>query len=425
MNIMRHLSCATGAPLPPDTVRAAMLLRLATFATGFSGIRLELTDALASLLARRVTPVVPRYGSVGASGDLMPSAYIARVLVAMGEAEFEGARMPAADALSRAGLAPIRFAPKEGLALINGTTMMTGIAALLWLDAGRILRALLGAIALSIEALLAPSEPYEDWVHQAKGHPGQIAVAAYVRRLLEGSQSKNDPAAQSCYSLRCPPQGLGPIWEALDAGRAVIEREVNSANDNPLVSFEGGPGTARVYRAGNFYGGHIARLLDGLKIDLAIAGNWGNSLMAILVDDRFNQGLPPNLTPEPGVNSGLKGMQLSITSLTCAIRQFAGPSSIHSLPTEQYNQDVVSLGMHSAATAMDAVECLRNEVAMLLIASAQAVDLRGCAGWPGEGSRFGFTRVRETAAFMDRDRAMEEEVRTLAERISDGTLELA
>ena len=419
-NIMRHLSCGTGAPLPPDTVRAAMLLRLATFATGFSGIRLELTESLVALLSRGVTPVVPRYGSVGASGDLMPSAYIARVLIGMGEAEFAGARMPASEALSRAGLAPIHFGPKEGLALINGTTMMTAIAALAWLDAGRILRALLGAIGLSIEALLAPSEPYEDWVHQAKGHPGQIGVAGYMRRLLAGSQSKNDPAAQSCYSLRCPPQGLGPIWEALESGRAVIEREINSANDNPLID----AGNLKVYRAGNFYGGHIARLLDGLKIDLAIAGNWGNSLMAVLVDDRFSNGLPPNLTPEPGVNSGLKGMQLSVTSLTCALRQLAGPSSIHSLPTEQYNQDVVSLGMHAAVTALDGVECLGNEVAMLLIAAAQAVDLRGCVQDLGSGSRVLYDRVRKLVPFMDRDRAMEGEVHALAGSILQGNLDL-
>ncbi len=419
-NLMLQLSCATGAPLPFDAVRGAMLLRLQTFATGFSGVRIELVDALAALLSHRITPIVPRYGSVGASGDLMPSAYIARVLLGVGEAEYQKTRMTAADALERAGLAPIRFAPKEGLALINGTTMMTAIAALLWQDAGRILRALLATIALSIEALLAPTEPYEDWVHQTKGHPGQIAVAAYMRRLLSGSKSPNDPASQSCYSLRCSPQGLGPFWEALDDGRAVIEREINSANDNPLID----PEAVRVYRAGNFYGGHIARLLDCLKIDLAIAANWGNSLMALLIDDRFNNGLPSNLTPNPGVNSGLKGMQLSVTSLTCAIRQFAGPSSIHSLPTEQYNQDVVSLGMHSAVTALDALECLRNEVAMLLIAAVQAVDLRGCADGLGEGARFVYEVVRIHAPFMARDRAMENEVLELSRLIGVGGVDL-
>jgi phenylalanine ammonia-lyase len=206
----------------------------------------------------------------------------------------------------------------------------------------------------------------------------------------------------------------------LDAGRAVIEREVNSANDNPLIDPESG----RLYRAGNFYGGHTARLLDALKIDLAITGNWANSLMAVLVDDRFNNGLPPNLTPEPGANSGLKGMQLSVTSLACAIRHFAGPNSIHSLPTEQYNEDVVSLGMHSAATALDAAECLRNEVAMLLIAGAQAVDLRACQQGLGSGTRAVYDRVRSVVAFMERDRPMEDELHALSARIGAGDLDI-
>src|SRR5579864_5754339 len=162
-NLMRHLSCATGAPLPTDTVRAAMLLRIATFATGASAVRPVLVDALISLLNRGLTPVVPRYGSVGASGDLMPSAYIARLLVGMGEAEFAGRRIPAGEALRAAELEPIRFAPKEGLALINGTTVMTAVASLVWSDARRVLRALLDAVALSVEALQAPGQPFEPW----------------------------------------------------------------------------------------------------------------------------------------------------------------------------------------------------------------------------------------------------------------------
>jgi histidine ammonia-lyase len=186
-NIVRHLSCATGQPLPNDVVRAATLLRIATFLTGASAVRPELVDSLIELLNRGITPVVPRYGSVGASGDLMPSAYIARVLVGLGEAEFQGRRLPAAEALRAAGLEPIRFAPKEALALINGTTMMTGVAALVWEDAFRILRSLLGGIALAIEATQSPALPFEAWVQELKGHPGQIAVAAYVRDLLAGS----------------------------------------------------------------------------------------------------------------------------------------------------------------------------------------------------------------------------------------------
>jgi phenylalanine ammonia-lyase len=417
-NIMRHLSCATGQPLPTAVVRAAMLLRLATFATGCSAVRVELVDALAALLNGAVIPVVPRYGSVGASGDLMPSAYVARALIGMGEVEYQGRRIPAEEGLAVAGLKPISFAPKEGLALINGTTMMTAAAALLWVDTRNVLRTMLAGVALSLEAMQAPGEPYESWVHAAKGHPGQIAVAAFIRDLLQGSRYITQSRSQTGYSLRCPPQGLGPIWESLDAARATIEREINSANDNPLID----PDTGRLYLAGNFYGGHIARLLDTWKLDFAILGNWANALMAVLVDDKFNGGLPANLTPEPGVNSGFKGMQLSVTSLACAIRQMAGPSSIHSLPTEQYNQDVVSLGMHAAVTAMDAMECLRDETAMLLLAATQAVDLRHGPEKLGEGSRRAYGMVRGLAAFQDRDRPMEREVAAVSKAIAAGSL---
>ncbi len=409
-NIMRHLSCATGAPLPDDVVRGAMLLRLATFATGCSGVRPELCHALLDLMNAGVTPVVPRYGSVGASGDLMPSAYIARVLIGMGEAVYKGTRMPAAEALHAAGLQPTTFAPKEGLALINGTTMMTSVAALILPDAMAVLRALLKAVALATEALEAPHEPYDAFVHEKKGHPGQTAVADFMRRQLAGSAIVPNPAKQSCYSLRCGPQGLGPVWEALEDSRALVEREINSANDNPLIDHEAG----QVYRAGNFFGGHISRALDTWKIDFAIMGNWANALMAVLVDDRFNAGLPANLVPNPGVNAGLKGMQLSVTSLACAIRQMAGPSSIHSLPTEQYNQDVVSLGMHSAVTALDALECLRNEVAMVLLAATQAVDLRGCVATLGAGNRQTYEAVRKLTGFLDKDRALEHEIAALS-----------
>src|SRR5579864_1118125 len=417
-NIMRHLSCGTGAPLPQDVVRAAMLLRLATFSRGSSAVRWELAAALIELLNRGITPVVPRYGSVGASGDLMPSAYVARVLVGMGGVEYQGRHMSALDALKHAGLEPIRFAPKEGLALINGTTMMTAVATLVWTDARRVLRALLSSVALSVEAIQTGIEPFASWVQNMKAHPGQAAVASYVREHLAGSKLIGDSGRQSCYSLRCPPQGLGPAWEALEEARPLIAREINSANDNPLID----PETGTLYRAGNFYGGHIARLLDTWKIDFAVMANWANALMAVLVDDKFNNGLPASLVPEPGVNSGFKGMQLSVTSLACAIRQMSGPSSIHSLPTEAYNQDVVSLGMHAAVTALDALECLRNETAMVLLAAAQAVDLRSGAPKLGSRNRHVHATIRQVSDFLDRDRPMEQDVADVAALIAAGKL---
>jgi phenylalanine ammonia-lyase len=417
-NIVRQLSCATGQPLPGDVVRSAALLRIVTFLSGASAVRVELAESLAALLNSGVTPVVPRYGSVGASGDLMPSAYLARALAGLGEADYGGRRLPAFEALHAAGLAPLRFAPKEALALTNGTTFMTAIAALLHVDSFRVLKALLSAIALAVEATQSPDLPFHPWIHQQKGHPGQIAVAAYLLALLEGSQYIRASGGQSCYSLRCPPQGLGQVWEALHDSRAAIEREINSANDNPLID----PATGALYKAGNFYGGHISRLLDTWKLDFAAMGNWGNSLMALLVDDRFNGGLPANLTPEPGVNSGFKGMQLSVTSLCCAIRQMAGPSSIHSVPTEQYNQDVVSLGMHAAVTALDALECLRNQTAMLLLATAQAVDLRGGPAKLGAGSRRIYQQIRQVAEFQNRDREVEIEIAMVSAKIASGSV---
>jgi len=418
-NLVRYLACATGAPLPADVVRAATLLRMVTFAGGASAVRNELVDALGALLNRGITPVVPRYGSVGASGDLMPSAYIARVLAGQGEAEFQGRRVPSMEALETAGLRPIRFLPKEALALINGTTVMTGAAALVWFDARRVLRALLGAVALSIEALQASQQAFAEWVHERKPHPGQLAVAACMREFLEGSGYTQTSGGQSCYSLRCVPQGLGQAWEALEDSRGTLEREINSANDNPLID----PDSGDLYKAGNFYGGHIARLVDTWKLDFSAMANWAHAVIALLVDDRFNGGLPANLTPEPGPNSGFKGIQLSITSLACAVRQMAGPSSIHSLPTEQYNQDVVSLGMHSAVTAMDALECTRSAAAMLLLAGAQAVDLRGGPEKLGRGSRRIYDAVRQAAQFQEKDRPLEQEIAAVTVKILAGEMQ--
>jgi histidine ammonia-lyase len=419
-NVMSHLSCGTGAPLSEDLVRAATLLRLATFSTGTSAVRCELAHALLAVLNRGIVPVVPRYGSLGASGDLMPSAYVARVLLGRGEVMYQGTRMPAERALSMAGLSPIEFAPKEGVALINGTTFMSAAAALLWVDSRRVQRALLGAVALSAEALEATDEPFEPWVHEQKGHPGQIAVAGYLRSMLEGSEFVRRSDMQDCYSLRCAPQGLGPAWEGLLDARKVIEREMNSANDNPLLD----PETGTMFRAGNFYDGHMARLLDTWKLDISVGTTWANALFAILVDPRFNRGLPPNLVTDAGVNCGFQGMQLSITSLACAVRHLAGSSLIHTIPTEQYNQDVVSLGMHSAVTAADALDCAKNAVAMILLASAQAVDLRGNAARLGAGCRALHRSLRTISPFLEHDRAMEDDVHQVSEAIRTGGLDL-
>ncbi len=435
-NIFRFLICGSGESLPQDVVRAAMLLRANALAKGYSAVRIVVIEQLIELLNCGVTPVVPMYGSVGASGDLIPSAYIGRVLLGEGDVLFKGETIPAAEALARAGLQPLSLEPKEGLALINGTTVMTGAAALGMDDGAYLSRLVLAACALALEAMKSTDDPFRAAVQAVKNHPGQIEAAALCRKFIEqsgyirnlddirgkvqesfhendNSIARSDEAIQQPYSLRCVPQGIGPIVEALRTHQVVIERELNSANDNPLLD----PADGRVYHTGNFYGGHIARALDSWKIDLATMGNWLHALIAMLVDERFNNGLPANLAPHPGLFSGFKGMQLSLTSLVCALRHLANPSMIHTLPTEQYNQDIVSLGMHSAVTTMQMTTILRDAVAIALITLCQAIELRGGAGKLGRGNRAVYDQVRSKVPFVEEDRPMDGDIKQVSDLI--------
>ena len=435
-NIFRFLICGSGEPLPEDSVRAAILLRANALAKGYSAVRLIVIERLLDLLNCGITPIVPSYGSVGASGDLIPSAYIGRVLLGEGDVLFDGEKMPAASALGLACVQPLTLESKEGLALINGTTVMTGTAALQIHDGSYLSQLVLAACALALEALKSTDDPYREAVQAVKNHPGQVEAAALCRRFIEGSRylrnldeirgrvrdsyhdsdgtiSRADEAIQQPYSLRCIPQGIGPILEALKMHQTVIERELNSANDNPLLD----PADGRIYHTGNFYGGHIARALDSWKIDLATLGNWLHALIAMLVDERFNNGLPPNLAPHPGLFSGFKGMQLCMTSLVCALRQLANPSMIHSLPTEQYNQDMVSLGMHAALTAMEMTKILHDATAMALITLCQAIDLRGGSAKLGYGNRAAYEAVRSVVSFAEQDRPMDGDISQVVELI--------
>ena len=433
-NLLEFLSCGVGEPLPEEAVRAAILLRANALARGLSAVRLVVIERLLDMLNHRITPVVPRYGSVGASGDLCPSAYIARVMAGRGTALYKGSPVPAADALRGEGIPRLDLEAKEGLALLNGTTVMTGVGAMVLDEAAYLFRLSLGALAMAVEALGSSPDYYHPAIHMAKHHPGQLAVAEVLnsmlfdsrlavpldeirhrveaanRRANAGNGSHAVAAAgesiQSPYSLRCAPQGLGPMQETLEQCRAVIEREANSVNDNPLID----PAADQVYHTGNFYGAHIARALDGLKLDLANLANWLHSLIALLMDDRFSNGLPPSLSPHVGVYQGFKGMQIVHTSLVTAIRHWCAPSLIHTLPTEQFNQDIVSLGTHSALTAMDVTRLLRSAVAITLLSTAQAIDLRQGAGRLGAGTRPIYQAIRAVSAFVEADRALDRDI---------------
>jgi phenylalanine ammonia-lyase len=435
-NLFRCLTCGVGQPLAEDSVRAAMLLRANALAKGLSGVRVEIIERMVDLLNHGITPVVPRYGSVGASGDLIPSAYIGRVLLGEGEVLYQGKKMAAAEALQSANLRRSKLQAKEGLALINGTTVMTGIGALVIHDGAYLSRLVLACASLAIEALKATDDPFSAAIHRAKNHPGQMEAAEICRKLLgdsryirnldevrakigetrgaaEGKTIRSEEAIQTPYSLRCVPQGIGPVIDALREHRLVLEREINSVNDNPLVD----PLEGRVFHTGNFYGGHVARALDSWKIDLATLANWLHSIMALLVDDRFSNGLPPNLSRNPGVCSGVKGVQLCLTSLVCAMRHLANSSIIHSLPTEQYNQDMVSLGTHAALTAMDMTAIAQDATAIALLALCQAIDLRGGGNQLGIGNRAIFETVRKDVAILENDRPLHGDIARLAKLI--------
>ena len=439
-NLLDVLTCGVGDPLPVEVVRAAILLRANALARGYSGVRPVVVERLLDLLNHGITPLVPRYGSVGASGDLCPSAYIAGVLLARGEVLYRGVRTPAATALQAEGIEPLRLEPKEGLALLNGTTMMTAMAAVVAWDLEYLLRASLAAVALAVEALGASPDYFHPFVHLVKHHPGQLRAAEMLLSLLHDSRLAvpldeirhhvaeqaahpngvvvSKEAIQSPYSLRCAPQGLGPIFETLEQARLTIEREANSVNDNPLID----PDQDRVFHTGNFYGGHIARVMDGLKLDMANLANWTHSLMAMLMDERFSGGLPSSLSPHPGVFQGFKGMQLVHTSLVTALRQMSAASLIHTLPTEQFNQDIVSLGSHAALTALDMLRLLRDSLAITLLSVAQAVDLRQGADRLGAGTGPVYRAIRESSAFLDADRPLESDIQRLSAALAQHRL---
>ena len=437
-NLLEFMACGVGEALPDDAVRAAMLLRANALARGLSGVRVVVIERLLDLLNHGITPIVPRFGSVGASGDLVPSAHIARALCGRGEVLYHGERVAAVDALWCEHLTPLALEAKEGLALLNGTTVMTGIAALVVAEAEYLFRLGLGAAAMAVEALRSSPDYFHPVIHMAKHHPGQIGVAEMLSSLLYDShlavpldeirhrveraerradQTHDVVAAaesiQSPYSLRCAPQGLGPMLETLQQAREVIEREANSVNDNPLID----PASDRVYHTGNFYGAHIARAMDGLKLDLANLANWLHSIMALLMDSRFSNGLPNSLSPHPGLYQGLKGLQIVHSSLTMAIRHWAAPSLIHTLPTEQFNQDIVSLGTLAAETAMDVTRLLRNVVAITLLSTAQAIDLRQGSGQLGTGTRPIYQALRSASSFVDADRALDVDIAAVARLI--------
>ena len=392
-NLIRSHAAGVGALLPRPVVRAVMLLRANVLLRATSGVRPELVEALVAMLNADVVPAVPEQGSVGASGDLAPLSHIALALMGEGDVLDGGDIGPARAALAAAGLAPFRFAPKEGLAFINGTQAQTALLALLVHDAEVLWRTAVGAAAMSLEALRGTPAPLDPRIHAARPHRGQIEAAALMRALLAESEIREshregDPRVQDAYSLRCAPQVFGAVADAIRFAADTVAVELNASTDNPLVFDDG-----EVISGGNFHGQPVAQALDLLAITLTTLQAIAERRVERLVNPDLSQGLPAFLTADPGLSSGYMMVQITAASLVAESRAIAMPASIGSIPTDANQEDFVPMGMAAAWKAQRILGNAQRVVAAELLCAAQGLEfLKPLA--PGRGVGELYDRLR-------------------------------
>lgn len=419
-NLLRSHAVGQGDPLPADEVRASMLLRANALAIGASGVRRELVEALLDMLNRRVHPVVPSRGSLGASGDLAPLAHMGLVLIGEGEAEFRRRVLPGGDALRRAGLRPLSLETKEGIAIINGTSVMTAVGALAAYDAARLMKDAQVAASLSFEALRGSPQPYDDRLVALKPQPGVREIAANLRRLLRGSEiipsHKGPHRVQDPYTLRCIPQVLGACRSAVSAASEAVRVEMNAATDNPLIFSD----PAASLNGGNFHGQHVAMALDHLSLAMAVLAGFAERRIARLVDTRLSE-LPAFLTKEGGLNSGMMLLQYVAAGFASDNKVLAHPASADSIPTSANQEDFVPMGMSAALKARQALENAAQVVAMEYLAAAQGLEFLEPLK-PGLGPRAVRARIRRKIPPLAEDRPMAQDVRTIRAWMTAGAL---
>jgi histidine ammonia-lyase len=384
-NLIRSHAAGVGPPLAAAVVRALIVLRANVLLRPTSGVRPQLVDALLGMLNAGVLPVVPEQGSAGASGDLAPLSHVALALMGEGEVfDAAGAAAPAGPALARAGLHPLRFAPKEGLSFINGTQAQTAVLALLVHDAESLWRTAVGAAAMSLEALRGTPVPLDPRLHAARPHPGQVRAAGLMRALLADSEIREshrigDPRVQDAYSLRCAPQVLGAVADAIAFARQTAAIELNASTDNPLVFDDGD-----VVSGGNFHGQPVAQALDLLTLTLTTLQAIAERRIERLVNPDLSQGLPAFLTRDPGLSSGYMMVQITAASLVAESRALAYPASIGSIPTDANQEDFVPMGMAAAVKAQRVLANAQRVVGAELLCAAQGLEFLRPLG-PGRG----------------------------------------
>lgn len=424
-NLILSHAAGVGPPLDRKTVRAMMLLRANALAKGFSGIRKSVVELLLDCLNLKVHPYIPEQGSVGASGDLCPLAHLALVLIGEGQAEYGARLLPGGQALAEAKLAPITLEAKEGLALTNGTQLMSALGTLAVLEAERLAKAADIIGAMSLEALLGSPKAFAEQIHRVRPHPGQMASAANLRALLSGSRLVESHAhcrmVQDAYSLRCLPQVHGASRQAFRHAREVLEIEVNSATDNPLVFPD------QIISGGNFHGQPLALVMDYMAIALAELANISERRTERLVNPALSNGLPAFLTRHGGLNSGLMVAQYTAASLVSENKSLAHPASIDSIPTSANQEDHVSMGPIAGRKAAMVLGNTRRVLAIELLCAAQGLDFRmemrdGGRLTPGPGLVAAHELVRSHVRHLDEDRQLSADIAIVENLIESGQL---
>jgi histidine ammonia-lyase len=379
LHLMRFHGCGLGEFLSIPQTRAVLAIRLASLCRSASGVTVALLEMLERLIQHDILPVIPSEGSVGASGDLTPLSYVAASIVGERDVWYQGKKYPTAEVFKKLGIQPHKLRPKEALAIMNGTTVMTALAVEAYCRAEYLVRLSSRLTAMTSLALKGNPEHFDPFIFSAKPHPGQASVAAYIRADLEKAPTKIE-RLQDRYSTRCAPHVIGVLADMLPVFKTIIETEINSANDNPLIDVSDASKSGRVLHGGNFYGGHIAFVMDSLKNLVANIADLLDRQMATLVDSKFNQGLPSNLSgiegPRAAINHGLKALQIGASAWAAEALKNTLPASVFSRSTESHNQDKVSMGTIAARDALRVLQLTEQVATAQLFAALQALRLR-------------------------------------------------
>jgi len=423
-NLIKSHAVGVGAPLDEEIVRGMMLLMANYLSKGHSGVRATVIETLLEMLNKGVHPVIPEKGSVGSSGDLAPSAHLVLVLLGKGSACYRGTEYTGAQAMAKAGITPIKLQAKEGLALINNTACMTSIASACMYKAQHLLEVADCSGALSAEALRATNAAFDEDVHLLKPHEGQLAVASHLRTLLAGSTMIDPQRIQDQYSVRCMPQIHGAVREAFAYAKKVVNTEINSVTDNPLIFTDGE--TIKVVSGGNFHGEPVAIAMDTLGIAMSELANTADRRIASLLDAATNFGLPAFLTENGGLNSGFMILQYTTASLVSENKVLTHPASVDSVPTSANVEDLVSMGTIGARKAHVIIQNVIHVLAIECIVAAQAVDFRLKEKLTlGKGTASLHKQIRKLVPYFAEDDVYYPYINKVAEHIVKQTLATA